>query len=362
MSLRKRQITSSSSVSLPYGIDDSIRKNVSQSNGFKSFAETKTHTSRRPVEFKNQYQSTKREEQNDAHRTIIRICIGAVIMLIIACSGELMSIKTKNKALKEAAESLLWIKYDATESQEKVKHLQMMVEQLKQDNHALNVKLNQTNEDRNKVIHFFQSRDEELDNRFRRLHKEIQHMSRLETVERFGKGPHLVEFKIKISSQVTTNDREASFVVELAPIHIMPHSVNMFLHTVDLKIWDDSLFYHTAHLLGGVPNAKRQAMPDVDFSALSFQEYSVDYPHHKYTLGFAGRPGGPEFYINSEDNARIHGPGGQTHHVLGEEADPCFGKVIEGFDVVDRLFVINMMDNPRPTQIISARLLQIEDA
>jgi cyclophilin family peptidyl-prolyl cis-trans isomerase len=51
----------------------------------------------------------------------------------------------------------------------------------------------------------------------------------------------------------------------------------------------------------------------------------------------AGRPGGPDFYVSTEDNTRNHGPGGQASYALPGEADPCFGKVVEGFEAVDRM-------------------------
>ena len=68
-----------------------------------------------------------------------------------------------------------------------------------------------------------------------------------------------------------------------------------------------------------------------------FQEYSEKYPHNKYTLGYAGRPGGPDFYISTQDNSKIHGPGGQDSYQDPTEADPCFARIIEGFNIVDRM-------------------------
>ena len=55
-------------------------------------------------------------------------------------------------------------------------------------------------------------------------------------------------------------------------------------------------------------------------------------PHERLTLGFAGRPGGPEFYISTVDNVRNHGPGSQGSKT---EADSCFAKVVSGADVVE---------------------------
>ena len=42
-------------------------------------------------------------------------------------------------------------------------------------------------------------------------------------------------------------------------------------------------------------------------------------------------------YLYKLDNTRIHGPGGQTSYDVPSEADPCFAKVVEGFEAVDRM-------------------------
>lgn len=47
-----------------------------------------------------------------------------------------------------------------------------------------------------------------------------------------------------------------------------------------------------------------------------------------------GRPGGPEFYISTQDNVENHGPGSQGS---ATEADSCFGKIFIGERVVDRI-------------------------
>lgn len=64
-----------------------------------------------------------------------------------------------------------------------------------------------------------------------------------------------------------------------------------------------------------------------------FQEYSPDYVHHPFTLGLAGRPAAADFYVNLVDNIRNHGPGGQG----GTESDPCFAKLVEGREIIERL-------------------------
>ena len=65
-----------------------------------------------------------------------------------------------------------------------------------------------------------------------------------------------------------------------------------------------------------------------------FQEYNknLEYLHKPKSIGIAGRPGGPDFYVNLLDNLRSHGPGGQ-----GPEPDPCFGQVIQGWDIIEQI-------------------------
>ena len=95
-----------------------------------------------------------------------------------------------------------------------------------------------------------------------------------------------------------------------------------------------------------------------------------------------GRPGGPSFYISTIDNTQNHGPGSQglyeiyihttilyhkSYHVLGskEEADGCFGRVLEGEDVVLRMIHQPgagtsgfIMDPANNIQIVSLKLIE----
>lgn len=46
--------------------------------------------------------------------------------------------------------------------------------------------------------------------------------------------------------------------------------------------------------------------------------------------------------IRSIDNTKNHGPGGQSSYEVASEADPCFAKVIEGFEAVDRMHTLTV--------------------
>jgi len=178
-------------------------------------------------------------------------------------------------------------------------------------------------------------RQNAMTGRIRDLQHTIATMHRREAIEHFGVGLYHLQFNVLI------DDSEFSFIVEMAPIDMMPHSVNYVLEMIKAKIWDNSVFTHRsnhilfAELRDDKGNDKRHLLSENNISTLSFPEYNTDYPHTKYTLGFSGRPGGPEFYINVEDNTSSHGPGGQAHHAMHEEADACFGRVIKGQHIVD---------------------------
>ena len=82
--------------------------------------------------------------------------------------------------------------------------------------------------------------------------------------------------------------------------------------------------------------------------------YRKEYSHKQYTLGFGWRPGGPGFYINTDYNSDLHGPGGQIGYDLHEEADSCFAEVIEGHEVIDRMHEKNLDENDETFTLIES--------
>ena len=115
---------------------------------------------------------------------------------------------------------------------------------------------------------------------------------------------------------------DGSILLEMAPTRLQPHSVFSFLEVA--RQYKGGAFHRIApHVL--------QVMVKGNFPRLAFQEYSNEYPHEKGTVGYAGRPSGPAWYVSIQDNVKNHGPGSQQKE-NPYEADSCFGKVIEGFD------------------------------
>lgn len=170
------------------------------------------------------------------------------------------------------------------------------------------------------------------------------------------------------------------FVVEMAPIDAMPHSIHLFLEQVTSGLWNNAWFYiNGPHVLQAGPmadeddirkgeddrSAALRPFREVGLETLAFPEYSHKFQHVPWSIGFTGRPSGPDFYINKVDNVEAHGPGGQHHHELDEFADPCFAKVIRGFDVLERITTVQTIQSgdyqffiEYPVHIVGATILK----
>ena len=119
---------------------------------------------------------------------------------------------------------------------------------------------------------------------------------------------------------------EGRIVVEMAPTALVPYSVYNFLEIV--RRFKSGAFHRNAgHVLQAMANLGPPASAFDRFTgggSMAFQEYHPGYPHKKFTLGYAGRPGGPAFYVSTVDNSVNHGPASQGSKT---EADACFGRL-----------------------------------
>jgi hypothetical protein len=198
------------------------------------------------------------------------------------------------------------------------------------------------------VMNWIQQRQEGLRLKMLSLQRFIQDDSRKQVIGKYGEGPYRVRFSVRYHK----SDDIDEFVLEMADLEFMPHSVLFFLDMVHARLWDNTVFYHHAqsnHVLAAAPvvfgtfEPKHHHLQALGFSSASFAEYSDAFPHEEFTVGFNGR--GPNFYINTRDNSRHHGPGGQDHHDLPGDADPCFAKVISGHANVKGMLTGNHSPN-----------------
>jgi len=196
----------------------------------------------------------------------------------------------------------------------------------------------------------------ELIDHKKKMREAIQRLSLQQLREKFGPGPHRVELVLDYPPDSNIADgkdagREGGnhVVFEMAPETEMPHSVYWFLEQVSRGLYDGASFHiNQDHVVQAGPVGNWLTPPNTHlyerfkesgYESVLFQEYNKKVPHYKYTVGYAGRPGGPDFYISTMNNVQNHGPK-QQHVTYGddpEDADPCIAKVVEGIDTVERL-------------------------
>ena len=160
----------------------------------------------------------------------------------------------------------------------------------------------------------------------------IERYSRDAVVRKYGDHKHMAEVELEFPDE-DPSVGPTTFVVELAPIDVMPHAVHVFMEMVDQGLWDGCSFVMNAlHVIKAAPlpydnspgTKMAKAFLERGLNGPSFKEYTDDYPHEKFTMGFAGG-NSPSFYINTDDNTDIH------------RGDPAFGKIVSGFDTIKRL-------------------------
>jgi len=220
-------------------------------------------------------------------------------------------------------------------------------------------------------------------NEDQRLREYIGKHATSDTSTIFGKGPHRVYVELefpedvrrikqwKLDNKGNENNPPSdlkgptSFIIRLYHDN-MPHSTNVFLHSVKEKFYDGIYFdYAPEHIL--MTNIDERVVNSKFVTGgqgpLAFSEYSPKHKHEKWTIGFAGRPSGPNFYMNMVNNTLVHGPGGQERYVLNNNADPCFGKVIAGGEAITRMHEGEKTNDmlKLPVMIRSARILRPDE-
>jgi len=172
-----------------------------------------------------------------------------------------------------------------------------------------------------------------------KLKSQVIEISKQDAVAKYGNGDIRIQMDLIFpptileDGTVVADTGPRTIIMEMASLELMPHSVYTFLEMISEGLLDGCSFIINAlHVLKAAPlpfdgssaSVKAKQFSDVGLESVAFREYSPAFPHKKYTIGFAA-DGSPSFYINSEDNSEIH------------VGDPCFAKVVSGFDAVQRL-------------------------
>lgn len=162
------------------------------------------------------------------------------------------------------------------------------------------------------------------------LQSHIQESNKFDLIDMYGPGPYQVE--VTLSSAAGVDSRSRKFVLEMAPLSTMSHSVHHFLRMVSEGLWEHMSFVqgpNAPNVLHSTPMDMTTATTmNADFEnaklqKLTFSEKSPEYPFGPYKVAFVGRPGGPDFYV-----------AGNQEPLISTDAS-CFATVVSGRDVVD---------------------------
>ncbi|GKY92010.1 hypothetical protein MPSEU_000172600 [Mayamaea pseudoterrestris] len=215
------------------------------------------------------------------------------------------------------------------------------------------------------------------------LQTAVQRESRRAVLDKFGAPPYRVGLTVKLPSNL---QESRTFTVEMAPLEDMPHAVHLFLEQVAHGLWNGNAYFYVngPHVIQCGPQAsykegdtmlspaeeRQKALApfkELQLDALAFPEYSDQFTHLPWTLGFTGRPGGPDWYLNKRNNTQEHGPGGiggSNHELNSEYGDPCFAKVVDGFDVVKSMFAEKTIESEdtqfffeEPIEVVKAEII-----
>jgi len=200
----------------------------------------------------------------------------------------------------------------------------------------------------------------------RKFKRSIKNFSKRLLLEKYGEEPYYVEINLEYDPESNVYDDGTSsatdrVVLKMAPNNDVPHSIYWFLEQVSHKLYDGTSFHRNAdefvqggpfpnhfgaedHPGDAEPREKMlQKFKDAGLSQILFQEYSPNFPHAKYTVGYAGRPSGPDFYISMKDNTDLFGPNNKNSPNDDSEGDPCFASVVEGTEAVERMHRSNVI-------------------
>lgn len=211
----------------------------------------------------------------------------------------------------------------------------------------------------NKIIEAHNARIEELEQERARmmddqlqLELRVQEQSIYFVNSTFGEGPHFVEFHVLFPPMEIFDDQEMSglFVVEVAPIDVMPHSVHIFLELIQSEFYVGKTFNLSfRHIVG----LSTHTDDELKLKGTAFREYNETFPHKMWTVGLMGKApvSGPSFYISMVDNTR------------NNHGDPCIGGIIHGFDTIEMIHSMPETDHEldSPIMITSTRFISLDE-
>ena len=171
--------------------------------------------------------------------------------------------------------------------------------------------------------------EEELNHEVKTLQSRIQLSARNHIIQEFGEGPVQVVLELDFSGNNNNNNEQNSsgqgpHRISILLWHDTPHAAWTWLEQIGNNVWDGAEFkWQQGHIIDAVPNHIHGSNPDD--GKIEFVEHS-QHAHQAWTVGVReSDKGAMGMYINLQDNSDLH------------KHETCVGKVIDGFDALQRL-------------------------
>jgi hypothetical protein len=175
--------------------------------------------------------------------------------------------------------------------------------------------------------------EEELDHELQALQEKLQSVARSSIVRTFGEGPVQATLELEFPDGGFGTDR-ASIVIMLW--YDTPHAAWTWIQQIRKGDWDGAVF-------------ERGKGFSVDAAPLSPSSSSLDFVersqkgHEAWTVGLTDDGGSLKMFINLQDNSETR------------KYDVCVGKIIDGFDALQRLVDLTRHDSAAFVAIKQAR-------
>ena len=157
--------------------------------------------------------------------------------------------------------------------------------------------------------------EDELDHEVKNLQTKIQHSDRENIVRTFGEGPVQVILDLVFPQQTKDSSR-----ISILLWYDTPHAAWTLIEQVNKGLWDDAVFSLDKNVAITVEAPHSETLKKIDFVEKGQKK------HEAWTVGLTETTqGGLGLFINLQDNTQYH------------KHDVCLGKVIDGFDTLQRL-------------------------
>jgi hypothetical protein len=160
----------------------------------------------------------------------------------------------------------------------------------------------------------------ELNHEVGTLQARIQQSARSHIVQEFGEGP------VQIILDLQFDEQEGPTRISILLWHDTPHAAWTWLEQIGRHVWDGADFkWQEAHAIDAGPRKQDPLGGKIEFVEQG------QHSHEAWTVGLKedGDGGALGMYINLQDNKNYH------------TSEVCVGKVIDGFDALQRLLEVS---------------------